>query len=88
MIIRNVDVGRDDAKATMQFNEETVSLLCLALPGYLLSDVKKIANRMGLKVGNVYAAKTSPIILMKSAVKKFREVFPGRGHITDSDIAL
>jgi hypothetical protein len=52
----------------------------------LLSDVKKIVARMGLKAELFFPPKGQPDYFDTVGREKFREVFPGRGHISDSDI--
>ena len=52
----------------------------------LLSDVKKIILRMGLKAELFVPPKGQPQYFEEIGRMKFREVFPGRTHISDEDI--
>lgn len=52
----------------------------------LLSDVKKIVSSMGLKPESYLPPKGQPTYFDDIGRAKFREVFPGRGHISDQDI--
>lgn len=88
VIIRNVDVGRG-AKATVYLSKKKQLVCYVHGPArLLLSDVKKIASRMGLKVEMYMPPKNQPNYFDEIGREKFREVFPGRGHITDSDIVF
>ena len=52
----------------------------------LLGDVKKIVSNMGLKAELFVPPKGQPHYFDDAGRDKFREVFPGRKHITDEDI--
>jgi hypothetical protein len=52
----------------------------------LLSDIKKIISRMGLKAELYFPPKGQPDYFDYIGREKFREVFPGRGSITENDI--
>jgi hypothetical protein len=54
----------------------------------LLADVKKLAARIGVKVDMYMPPKGRPHYFDEIGRDKFREVFPGRSHITDQDIAF
>lgn len=54
----------------------------------LLSDVKKIVSRMGLKVEAYFPPKNQPDYFTTVARQKFAEVFPGRTHVTDEDLVF
>lgn len=53
-----------------------------------LGDVKKIVSRMGLKAELYFPPKGQPDYFDRVGREKFREVFPGRGHISDQDIVF
>ena len=53
-----------------------------------LGDVKKIVSRMGLKSELYFPPKGQPDYFDRVGREKFREVFPGRGHISDQDIVF
>ena len=52
----------------------------------VLGDVKKMISRMGLKAELYFPPKGQPDYFERIGREKFREVFPGRGHISDEDI--
>lgn len=52
----------------------------------LLGDVKKIISRMGLKAELYFPPKAQPDYFDSIGRDKFRDVFPGREHISDEDI--
>ncbi len=52
----------------------------------LLSDVKKLAARIGGKPELFWPPKGRPHYFDEIGHEKFRDVFPGRGHISDEDI--
>ena len=54
----------------------------------LLGDVKKIVARMGLKADTYLPPKGRPHYFTEVGSAKFRDVFPGRSHITDDDIVF
>ena len=88
VILRNVDVGRG-AKATVYLTKKKQLLCYVHGPArLLLSDVKKIASRMGLKVEMYMPPKNQPNYFDEIGREKFREVFPGRGHITGDDLTF
>lgn len=86
VIVRNADVGKS-AKATVYLTKKKQLVCYVHGPSrLLLSDVKKIASRMGLKVEMYMPPKNQPDYFDKIGREKFREVFPGRDHITENDI--
>ncbi len=52
----------------------------------LLSDIKKIITRMGLKSELFIPPKGQPHYFEDIALAKFNEVFPGRKHVNDEDL--
>lgn len=52
----------------------------------LLGDVKKLVSRMGLKAELYIPPKGRPQYFDEIGREKFREVFPGRSHVSDDDI--
>ncbi len=88
VIVRNVDVGRS-ARATVYLTKKKQLIAYVHGPArLLLGDVKKIASRMGLKVESYMPPKNRPKYFDEIGREKFREVFPGRGSITESDIVF
>lgn len=86
VIVRGIDVSRA-VKATL-FLTKKKQLLCY-IHGHsriLLSDVKKIVSRMGLRAELYMPPKGQPTYFDDIGRDKFREVFPGRGTVRDQDI--
>lgn len=54
----------------------------------LLSDVQKLVSRIGLKAELYMPPKARPNYFDEIGTQKFREIFPGRGHINKEDIAF
>lgn len=52
----------------------------------LLSDVKKLVSRMGLKAELYLPPKGRPQYFDEIGRSKFHEVFPGRSHVSSDDI--
>ena len=53
---------------------------------FLLSDIKKLVARMGLKAELYIPPKGRPHYFDEVGREKFREVFPGRSNINEGDI--
>lgn len=86
VIVRDVEVSRT-ATATLFLSKK--KQLLLYVNGHsrlLLSDIKKVVARMGLKAELYFPPKGQPDYFDLIGREKFREVFPGRGHISDDDI--
>lgn len=54
----------------------------------LLSDVKKIVSRAGLKAEVYMPPKNQPHYFDEVGTRKFQEIFPGRKVVNDEDIAF
>lgn len=88
VIVRGVDVSRS-ATATVFLTKKKQLMVCIG--GHsrlLLSDIKKIVSRMGLKAELYFPPKGQPDYFDAVGREKFRQVFPGRGHISDEDIVF
>lgn len=86
IVVHEIDVARA-VKASV-FLTKKKQLLCY-IHGHsrlVLSDVRKIVSRMGLKPELYMPPKGQPNYFDEVGREKFREVFPGRGHITAEDI--
>lgn len=86
MIVREIDVS-PTAKASLFLTKK--KQLILYVDGHsrlLLSDVKKIVARMGLKAELYMPPKGQPDYFDRVGRSKFRDVFPGRGNPSDEDI--
>lgn len=86
IIVHEIEVSRT---ATASVFLTTKKQLLVYIDGHsrlLLSDIKKIVTRMGLRAELYFPPKGQPDYFDVIGREKFREVFPGRGHINDSDI--
>lgn len=86
VIVRQVEVSRTTT-ATMFLTKK--KQLLVYIDGHskmLLSDVKKIIARMGLRAELYFPPKGKPDYFDSIGREKFRQVFPGRTHISENDI--
>lgn len=86
IIAREIDVSRA-VRATLLLTKKK-QLLCY-IHGHsrlLLSDVKKIVVRMGLRAELYIPPKGRSSYFDDIGREKFREVFPSRTHVTERDI--
>lgn len=86
VILRSADVSRS-AVATVFLTKK--KQLLVYIDGHsklLLSDIKKIIARMGLKAELYFPPKGQLDYFDTIGYAKFKEVFPGRGHVSDEDI--
>ncbi len=86
VIVRQADVSRT-AHATVFLTKK--KQLLVYIDGHsklLLSDVQKIVSRMGLKAEIYFPPKGQPDYFDRIGREKFRDVFPGRGSITNDDV--
>ncbi len=88
VIVRNADVSKS-ARATVYLTKKKQLMCFIHGPSRLLySDVKKIVARMGLKAETYFPPKGRPHYFEDFGREKFREVFPGRDHVTDADLVF
>ena len=86
VILRRVDVSRT-ALATVFLTKKRQLLLYIeASAPLLLSDVKKLVSRMGLRAEQYMPPKGQPRYFDDIGRAKFLEVFPGRMHVSGEDI--
>lgn len=85
-IVRGVDVSKS-ARATVFLTKKRQLMCYIYGPARLtLGDVKKILTRMGLKSEMLFPPKGRPQYFDNYGRDKFREVFPGRSHVSDDDL--
>ena len=86
IIVRSVDVSRT-AQATVFLNSKK-QLFCFVTGAakLQLGDIQKIVSRMGLKAELYMPPRQQTDYFDEIGREKFREVFPGRGNISDNDI--
>jgi len=86
VILANADVSRTAQASVFLTSKKQLMVYIEASSTLLLSDVKKIILRMGLKAELFVPPKGQPQYFEEIGRMKFREVFPGRTHISDEDI--
>ena len=86
VIVRQIEVGRMTTATLFLTKKKQLMVYISGQSKLLLSDVKKIVARMGLKAELYFPPKGQPDYFDHIGREKFREVFPGRGHINDQDI--
>lgn len=86
VIARNLDVGQS-ARATLYLSKKKQLYCYIEGPArLLLSDVKKIASRIGIKPEIFFPPTGQPNYFDEIGREKFRDVFPGRKDIHESDL--
>ena len=86
VIAHEIEVSRTAAATVFLTKKKQLLVLVNGHSKLLLSDIKKIVARMGLKAELYFPPKGQPDYFDAYGREKFREVFPGRGHISDDDI--
>ena len=88
IIVRAADVSRTASATVFLTKKKQLMLYVHGTSKLLLSDIKKIVSRMGLKAELYFPPKGQPDYFDMIGREKFRDVFPGRGHISDADIVF
>jgi hypothetical protein len=86
VIVREVEVSRTATATVFLTKKKQLLVYVNGHSKLLLSDIKKITSRMGLKVELFFPPKGQPDYFDMIGREKFHEVFPGRSHVTDDDI--
>jgi hypothetical protein len=86
VIVRDIDVSRTATATVFLTKKKQLLVFVNGHSRLLLGDIKKIVTRMGLKVELYLPPKGQPDYFDILGRAKFREVFPGRGHISEADI--
>ena len=86
VILRDAEVSRMATATVFLTAKKQLLVYVSGHSKLLLSDIKKIVARMGLKAELYFPPKNRPHYFNEIGREKFREVFPGRGHISDDDI--
>lgn len=86
VILRHVDVSRTAHASLFLTKKKQLMLHIDASSPMLLSDVKKIVSRMGLKAELFVPPKGRPHYFDDIGRAKFLSVFPGRTTVTEEDI--
>ena len=88
VIVREADVSRSANATVFLTKKKQLFVYVHGQSRLLLSDVKKIVTRMGFKAELYLPPKGQPDYFDAIGREKFREVFPGRSHISDEDIVF
>lgn len=86
VIVRDVQVSRTATATVFLTKKKQLLVFVNGHSKLLLGDIKKIIARMGMKAELYFPPKHQPDYFDAIGREKFREVFPGRGHIGDEDI--
>jgi hypothetical protein len=86
VIVRQADVSRSATATVFLTKKKQLFVYIHGHSKLLLSDVKKMVARMGLKAELYLPPRGQTDYFDVIGREKFREVFPGRGHISEEDI--
>lgn len=86
VIVRDIEVSRTATATVFLSKKKQLLVVVNGHSRLLLSDIKKIVARMGLKIELFFPPKGRPDYFDAIGREKFREVFPGRSVISDEDI--
>lgn len=86
VIARRFPVSRTAEGTLFLTKKKQLFLYVSSQSRLLLSDVQKIVSRVGLKAEIYMPPKGRPHYFDEVGTDKFREIFPGRGHINAQDI--
>jgi len=87
VIARQFPISRTGTATLFLTKKKQLYLYIDSQSKLLLSDVKKIVSRAGLKAESYLPPKNRPHYFDEIGTQKFREVFPGRTPVNDQDIA-
>lgn len=88
VIVRQIDVSRTATATVFLTKKKQLLVYVKGHSKLLLSDVKKIIGRMGLKAELYVPPKGQPDYFDRVGREKFSSVFPGRSQIHDDDIVF
>jgi len=88
VISRTFPVSRTAEATLFLTSKKQLFLYVTSQSKLLLSDVKKIVTRIGLKPEMYAPPKNRPQYFDEIGTLKFREIFPGRTSISSQDIAF
>ena len=86
VILREVEVSRTATATDFLSKKKQLLVFVQGQSRLLLSDIKKIITRMGFRAELYLPPKGRPDYFDEIGREKFRQVFPGRGSVTDRDI--
>lgn len=85
-IVRHSPVSRTAEATLFLTSKKQLYVYISGQTKFLLGDIKKIVSRMGLKADMYVPPKGREHYFDEVGKMKFREVFPGRSNITESDV--
>jgi hypothetical protein len=88
VIARRISVGSGGHATVFLTNKKQLYCYVAGPARLLLSDIRKIMTRMGLKADQYFPPKGQPHYFDDVARQKFRDVFPGRRDARDDDLAF
>ncbi len=88
VIARRFPVSRTAEATLFLTKKKQLFLYVTSQSKLLLSDVQKIVSRSGLKAETYMPPRNRPNYFDEVGTQKFRDIFPGRGHINPQDIAF
>jgi hypothetical protein len=88
VIARTFPVSRTATATLFLTKKKQLFLYIDSQSKLLLSDVQKIVSRVGLKAEAYIPPKNRLNYFDEIGTQKFREIFPGRSHINQQDIAF
>lgn len=88
VIVRQVEVNRTTTATVFLTKKKQLLVYISGHSKLLLGDVKKIVSRMGLKPELFFPPKGHIDYFDDIGRERFRDVFPGRTNISDSDIVF
>lgn len=86
VILPRADVSRTATATVFLTKKKQLMVYLQATAPLVLSDVKKIISRMGLRAELYFPPKGQPHYFDEVARHKFLQVFPGRTHVSDDDL--
>lgn len=86
VIVRQIEVSRTATATVFLTKKKQLLVYVSGHSKLLLSDIKKIVTRMGLRAELFLPPKAQPDYFDRIGRERFAAVFPGRGHISEKDI--
>ena len=88
VIVRRIDVGRSAYATLFLSNKKQLYCYIDGPARLLLSDIKKIVSRVGIRAELYFPPKNQPTYFDEIGRSKFRDVFPGRKDINTEDLVF
>lgn len=86
VIVRQIEVSRMTTATVFLTKKKQLLVYVSGHSKLLLSDMKKIISRMGFKAELFFPPKGQVDYFDAIGREKFKEVFPGREHVSEGDI--